>query len=339
MHGRRSPSTAEQTRPCASRWRRMRPTRCRPSCFRRSAPTSMAIPSTSPASISASRRRSWNSCAVAPGPGGTCSTRSARGTKGGVRHGGSPVEYLADLGFLDSRVLAVHGVQFTGDDLARLRALGTTIVSCPRSNRHVGRRLAAARRVLCDGRVGGVRHRQPGERGRSERVQRAGGGAPDCAARAGIAACSRARRLAARGRSASERSSARSSPASERRSSPCECRPPSPMWKNTWSAESTPVQSSGWTADRTANTELRTPNRETNCEHRRANTEPNPEREHESRSVNDVITIMHELTTYLSFVRFSHSVFALPFALTGALLAWRDHPFSWSQVAGSSSAW
>jgi cytosine/adenosine deaminase-related metal-dependent hydrolase len=52
--------------------------------------------------------------------------------------GGSPVEYLADLGFLDSRVLAVHGVQFTGDDLARLRALGTTIVSCPRSNRHVG---------------------------------------------------------------------------------------------------------------------------------------------------------------------------------------------------------
>jgi 4-hydroxybenzoate polyprenyltransferase len=35
----------------------------------------------------------------------------------------------------------------------------------------------------------------------------------------------------------------------------------------------------------------------------------------------------------LSFVRFSHSVFALPFALTGALLAWRDHPFSWIQVA------
>jgi len=41
---------------------------------------------------------------------------------------------------------------------------------------------------------------------------------------------------------------------------------------------------------------------------------------------------MTKFTTYLSFVRFSHSVFALPFALTGALLAWRDHPFSWSQV-------
>jgi 4-hydroxybenzoate polyprenyltransferase len=42
---------------------------------------------------------------------------------------------------------------------------------------------------------------------------------------------------------------------------------------------------------------------------------------------------MHKVTTYLSFVRFSHSVFALPFALTGALLAWRERPFAWSQVA------
>jgi 4-hydroxybenzoate polyprenyltransferase len=41
---------------------------------------------------------------------------------------------------------------------------------------------------------------------------------------------------------------------------------------------------------------------------------------------------MRKLTTYLSFVRFSHSVFALPFALTGALLAWREHPFSWGQA-------
>jgi cytosine/adenosine deaminase-related metal-dependent hydrolase len=52
--------------------------------------------------------------------------------------GGSPVEYLADLGFLDSRVVAVHGVQFSGEDLATVRALGVTVVSCPRSNRYVG---------------------------------------------------------------------------------------------------------------------------------------------------------------------------------------------------------
>jgi 4-hydroxybenzoate polyprenyltransferase len=36
--------------------------------------------------------------------------------------------------------------------------------------------------------------------------------------------------------------------------------------------------------------------------------------------------------TYGSFVRFSHSVFALPFALTGALLAARTHAVSWWQV-------
>src|SRR5688500_18697465 len=41
---------------------------------------------------------------------------------------------------------------------------------------------------------------------------------------------------------------------------------------------------------------------------------------------------MSRVLTYLSFVRFSHSVFALPFALTGALLAWREQPFSWLQV-------
>jgi 4-hydroxybenzoate polyprenyltransferase len=43
--------------------------------------------------------------------------------------------------------------------------------------------------------------------------------------------------------------------------------------------------------------------------------------------------LSRRLVTYLSFVRFSHSVFALPFALTGAILAWRERPFSWRQVA------
>jgi 4-hydroxybenzoate polyprenyltransferase len=39
------------------------------------------------------------------------------------------------------------------------------------------------------------------------------------------------------------------------------------------------------------------------------------------------------LRTYLSFVRFSHTVFALPFALVGALLASRLVPMTWSRVA------
>jgi cytosine/adenosine deaminase-related metal-dependent hydrolase len=52
--------------------------------------------------------------------------------------GVSPVEYLADIGFLDSHMLVVHGVQFGGDDLRRLAPVGATLVSCPRSNRYVG---------------------------------------------------------------------------------------------------------------------------------------------------------------------------------------------------------
>src|SRR5215467_9736410 len=35
------------------------------------------------------------------------------------------------------------------------------------------------------------------------------------------------------------------------------------------------------------------------------------------------------LRTYASFVRFSHSVFALPFAFAGALLASDQHPLTW----------
>jgi 4-hydroxybenzoate polyprenyltransferase len=42
---------------------------------------------------------------------------------------------------------------------------------------------------------------------------------------------------------------------------------------------------------------------------------------------------MSRLKTYLSFVRFSHSVFALPFALTGALLALNRYPLPGRDVA------
>jgi 4-hydroxybenzoate polyprenyltransferase len=42
---------------------------------------------------------------------------------------------------------------------------------------------------------------------------------------------------------------------------------------------------------------------------------------------------VNRITTYLSFVRFSHSVFALPFALTGALLAFQRAPLGVRDVA------
>jgi len=38
------------------------------------------------------------------------------------------------------------------------------------------------------------------------------------------------------------------------------------------------------------------------------------------------------IRTYASFIRFSHSVFALPFALVGALLAAMEHPVTWGRV-------
>lgn len=52
--------------------------------------------------------------------------------------GVGPVDYLADLGVLDPRMLVVHGVQFGRPDVERLRDMGVTVVSCPRSNVYVG---------------------------------------------------------------------------------------------------------------------------------------------------------------------------------------------------------
>ena len=46
-----------------------------------------------------------------------------------------------------------------------------------------------------------------------------------------------------------------------------------------------------------------------------------------------VAVVIARVRTYLSFVRFSHSVFALPFALTGALLAAREQPMTWTRLA------
>ena len=42
--------------------------------------------------------------------------------------------------------------------------------------------------------------------------------------------------------------------------------------------------------------------------------------------------MIQRVRTYLSFIRFSHTVFALPFALIGALLAAREHAVTWPRV-------
>jgi len=61
---------------------------------------------------------SWNHAWTAPGVG--------------------PVQYLDQMGFLDNRLLAVHGVQMSPADLETLRTRGVTLVTCPRSNGHTG---------------------------------------------------------------------------------------------------------------------------------------------------------------------------------------------------------
>ena len=58
--------------------------------------------------------------------------------------GVGPVQYLDDMGFLDNRLLAVHGVQMSKAALARLKERGTTLVTCPRSNVHTGAGLPPA---------------------------------------------------------------------------------------------------------------------------------------------------------------------------------------------------
>ena len=49
-----------------------------------------------------------------------------------------PVQFLERHGVIDAKTLVVHGVQFDDYALERLRALGATLVTCPRSNQWVG---------------------------------------------------------------------------------------------------------------------------------------------------------------------------------------------------------
>ena len=52
--------------------------------------------------------------------------------------GCGPLEYVERLGLLSERLLVVHGVHLSDAELALTRAMGATLVTCPRSNRWVG---------------------------------------------------------------------------------------------------------------------------------------------------------------------------------------------------------
>jgi 4-hydroxybenzoate polyprenyltransferase len=46
------------------------------------------------------------------------------------------------------------------------------------------------------------------------------------------------------------------------------------------------------------------------------------------------IAMLRSVRSLLELIRFSHTLFALPFALTGAALAWYQHGFHWPQLVG-----
>jgi cytosine/adenosine deaminase-related metal-dependent hydrolase len=62
-----------------------------------------------------------------------------------------PVDYIAAHGLLNERLIAVHCVQLTDVELARLAGAGATVVTCPRSNRWTGAGLPPVERFYASG--------------------------------------------------------------------------------------------------------------------------------------------------------------------------------------------
>jgi cytosine/adenosine deaminase-related metal-dependent hydrolase len=65
--------------------------------------------------------------------------------------GQGPVDYIAAHGLLNERLLAVHCVQLTDEELAMLARARATVVTCPRSNRWVGAGLPPVERFYRSG--------------------------------------------------------------------------------------------------------------------------------------------------------------------------------------------
>lgn len=65
--------------------------------------------------------------------------------------GCGPVEYLQRAGLVNDRLVAVHCVQLTDAELARLRDAGATVVTCPRSNRWTGAGIPPVERFYASG--------------------------------------------------------------------------------------------------------------------------------------------------------------------------------------------
>jgi cytosine/adenosine deaminase-related metal-dependent hydrolase len=82
-------------------------------------------------------------------------------------YGCTPVEYLAQLGWLDDDVWCAHCVHLSDADVARFGETGTGVAHCPSSNLRLGAGVAPVRQLLdADVRVGlGVDGTASNERG------------------------------------------------------------------------------------------------------------------------------------------------------------------------------
>src|SRR5438132_7219102 len=105
------------------------------------------------------------------------------------------------------------------------------------------------------------------------------------------------------------------------------------MWKNIWSVGSSPSKYAGSTrflrskvlGSRRFSLRGRGPSRETRIEKLRTGTARTMNVEpFNVRTAGRAARVVRAARVYASFVRFSHSVFALPFALAGMLLALRE---------------
>ena len=65
-----------------------------------------------------------------------------------IRHGKTPIAYLADCGILDSPTYAAHCVWVTDDDLAIMKEKGTSLVHNPSSNLKLGSGIAPVVKAL-----------------------------------------------------------------------------------------------------------------------------------------------------------------------------------------------
>jgi 5-methylthioadenosine/S-adenosylhomocysteine deaminase len=65
-----------------------------------------------------------------------------------LKHRGrTPIQYLADIGFLDSRVALVHACHISNEEIDQVASASTSVIHCPVSNAKTAAGLLPLRRV------------------------------------------------------------------------------------------------------------------------------------------------------------------------------------------------